>query len=312
MNVTIKFENGPLLKECVWTWRTTVKCANWFIGKKQFLFHSSRIHSQEQDHCYISKSMWVILILMLMAKAIAPTIYIFVCAVHMQYAMAEIVYAAVASHHTRNCIQYLKSLYEWKLHFKCSVMCWCEWWKEERKRRKVIEMANERARKHTRNKMCGIRIYLMHSSRKRVASLKEHFLEPARIKVKVRVKNFFPSTFTKAKETDGMYGKMWTKSKELNVERGTYSQTEECSIRQPFLFQTFSKCNFILLTQSRAKPKHIFVFFSLSLSLISFTEKKNESFTQFLPLLLFLYYISNYGRIREHVLSRQTRKSKMY
>lgn len=66
-----------------------------------------------------------------------------------------------------------------------------------------------------------------------------------------------------------------------------------------FPFSLNFECNFLLTFENRIE-----VFFHFSF--------QNASFTQFLPFSLIFYYFSHYRCISEHVLSRQTRKSKMY
>lgn len=110
----------------------------------------------EYDHTHItyaqcngSKSMWVIFILMLIANAIAQTMHTHR---HIQYASRGRRCYSSWSHHSWKCIQYLKSLYEWKLHFM-SFVEWETWRAEHRSRWKC-----------SRRKIFVELPYLMHSS----------------------------------------------------------------------------------------------------------------------------------------------------
>lgn len=172
-------------------------------------------------------------------------------------------------------------------------------------RMRVRELVSERARKHPRNKMCGIRI--LNAFVALHGLLLEGAFSLTWAQVKVRVRSFFPDMHFGEKKNG------WkSKREKVNVERGTYSHrrtfnTTAFSIPNLAFISHFS--NVILYfaashTQKlERKREHTCLFHSFSQECILHTISSTS---------LTFHYISHYRRIREHVLSRQTRKSKMY
>lgn len=117
-----------------WNWMRWVICAQCTSKMYEMVQYLSRnirnrtIHVEVRSQCKCSKSMWMIFILMLIAKAIATTVYM--------HSVANMVFVFMCAGELPShfqcfqCIQYLKSFYDWKLHFKSSMwnvfVCQCE------------------------------------------------------------------------------------------------------------------------------------------------------------------------------------------
>lgn len=105
-------------------------------------------------------------------------------------------------------------------------------------RMRVRELVSERARKHPRNKMCGIRI--LNAFVALHGLLLEGAFSLTWAQVKVRVRSFFPDMHFGEKKNG------WkSKREKVNVERGTYSHrrtfnTTAFSIPNPAFISHFS------------------------------------------------------------------------
>lgn len=171
-------------------------------------------------------------------------------------------------------------------------------------RMRVRELVSERARKHPRNKMCGIRI--LNAFVALHGLLLEGAFSLTWAQVKVRVRSFFPTcTLVKRKMGEKVSEKKWMSNEELiHIEERSIQQPSLSRIQHSFPIFRMQFCTLLLHTQKlERKREHTCLFHSFSQECILHTISSTS---------LIFHYISHYRRIREHVLSRQTRKSKMY